>query len=286
MNHRRRGILGALTALVVIGTGCVPLSAFRFLSDEDFTLTLDEAAAGTLTIDWHNGTIEVVFDETATAITATGRKYVTGALSASSAANALDDITITLSAAGTDPEQVTLRLQTPSATPPSYGANVTVTVPAGLTLAVDSDNGNVTVTGNAGSTTIDLDNGNVVVADQAGDVDIDVANGQVEAASTAGDVTVDVNNGTVEVAAEPNADGNVVVSVNVGSITVHVPADFAATLDLRTDVGAVDLEDVSAFSITDLSQSLTHVTATLNGGGGTITAQTDVGTVQFGAATN
>ncbi len=254
-------------------------------AEEDFTLNTSATDVETLRVRWVNGAIVIRVDDAATEITADGVMKVVAASDAE-AEDALEDIEIAFETTDAVPSRRTLRFEAPdSSLTKIYSAEVEVVLPAGMDLDIDTVNGPVTVTGNTGVTEIQVTNGTVNVTAQAGDTDVDVTNGEVTVISTAGNVRADVVNGGISITAEPADDGSVVALTNVGDIEIFVPADIAASVDLRGGIGQVSAEWNAFDDVDNITSGAARLQATLNGGGGEVTAETDVGTVELDAIT-
>jgi len=297
MRLNRIGV-GLAAIGLALAAGCVfPSDSYR--AEEPYILSLPFEGVDALSIDWRNGEITVTIDAEVTEITATGTTFATAATQAT-ANDALTSITVDVAADDTDATLANLTFDAPTGGAISYGAHVELTIPAGVELTIASANGDITVTGNEGTTTVQLANGDVTVntstgdttinlangtatvADHTGDADVEVANGTVVVSSTEGNVEANVANGSIQIQAQPAEDGTVLAQLTTGSISVEIPADFGAALELTATVGTIDatLDD---FTVTDQETGLYQLTATLNGGGGQITANAAVGDVQFGS---
>ncbi len=251
-----------------------------------------------LNVAWRSGTIAVTFDPNETLVRVTGTTWVHAATQAAADAG-LNDIVITLDADPNDANALLLRFDAPTGTAPVYGADVAVTVPGGLALAIESATGAITVSGNEGTTQVDLATGDVTVNDNTGDVSVEVATGNVElqgvvgaitvgaatgdvtARSSAGDVKVSVATGDIDIQAQPAENGTVDVTAITGNAAIQVPATFAAALELIAGAAGTVSAALDDFTVTDLNATSRTVTATLNGGGGTVSASTIVGTLEF-----
>lgn len=286
---------GVALGLALLTTGCQWSDLLPTTAEEDFgPLTTTATDVEALVIDWYEGEINVTFDPNATEISASGRKYA-NALTQELADAGLDDIEIgwTNSSA-----TATLLFDLPTLRAMNYMADVDVTVPAGLTLTITSVGGDITVTGNTGTTAIDVFAGDVTVTGQTGDVTINATTGETTVGSTAGDVdvasggsihinssggnvTVRGDGKPIGVIARPAADGFIDITNSEGSIELHIPATFAATLELNVEVAGDIKATLTPFSVVDLQSTAHKLTATLNGGGGTITAETSTGDVIF-----
>ena len=236
---------------------------------------------GTVDVIWVNGEVTVTVDETATKITATGKKSATGVTEELAEEN-LEKLEISLLVSESTPKKVYLRFDTPSDTLGIiYTADVELVLPEGITLSVENSNGDVSVTGNTEATTVDLANGSVTIADQDGDVTVEVANGSVEVTSESGSVEVEVASGSIDIAAKPSEEDSLTAKTGVGTVEIAVPVTTKASLSLKGTVGSINAV-FEGFTVTDLTTSpLNTMTATLNGGGAEIVGETAVGGVDF-----
>lgn len=249
-------------------------------AEEEFTVSAPFTDAGSLSIRWVNGNVTVSVDESATDIIATGTKFVL-ASGDTSAADRLDDLGIEFQVAESFPTQVFLRYTVLDASDASFHANVDVVIPSGITLHVTNENGTVSVTGNTESTSVTVTNGRITVADQTGNVTADTTNGTVEIDS-AGDVQATSINGSIDITARPGSADSIIARTTNGQVAILVPAETAANLTLGVALGFVEFT-LTDFTVTDLVAGLNQVSATLNGGGLPITAETSTGVVSFGS---
>lgn len=135
---------------------------------------------------------------------------------------------------------------------------VTIRVPAGVRLAVQSGNGDVGVTGAMAELVARSGNGKVRVAGTAGEVDAASGNGEVTVENVQGPVVANSGNGDVLVrtvrgpvsARSGNGDVRVTMSELAGSgdmdfttgngrIEITVPASFNADVDASTGNGSI-----------------------------------------------
>ena len=267
--------------LLVALAGCDLFSVLAFKATENFTLTQPFADVGSLVVDWRIGDVSVRFDPDVTEITATGTKH-TNALSQAQAEGALDDLQIELTLAESFPIQAFLSFNVPAETAYTYSADVEIVLPGPLPLTIGNAVGEVVVEGNEELTNINVHVGNAYVRDQVGDTLVTVNAGSVEIEAVGGNVDAQVATGDLLIEAAPAADGTLEATVDFGEITLRVPADFAASLLLMAELGTVET-DLSDFAVSDLQVSQGEVSATLNGGGGAINADTSVGNVTFEA---
>ncbi len=282
MTGRRLTACTVVATLVAAFGGCTVIIAPPGDVEEDFSLSAPLDAAGSLLVDWGNGDVSVIVDDTVDQIAVTGTKRVL-ATSREAADEAMINFDIEIDSGDEDNPQTIVRFDAPQFdVAVIYVADVEVRVPAGITLTVESAAGTVRVQGNTNHTGITVENGDVVVLQQNGDADVDVGNGDVQIESMAGDVEVTGQTGRVTVSADPGETGSLTVAINVGSIALAVPADTPASLTLGTDVGSIDA-NLEGFNAEDVHATGKSLTATLNGGGGEIDARTNTGNVSFEA---
>ncbi|MCG3137539.1 MAG: hypothetical protein HJJLKODD_01385 [Phycisphaerae bacterium] len=214
-------------------------------------------------ISWRSGTITVRFDAEETQLTASGDTFST-ARSIESAEAGLEAIAIDWVVNPNDASQVVLTFTSPGDSGSiAHGGNVEVVIPGGVELVISTQYGDIWIDGNVGETRVDV---------QIGSVQISSSNGDVEVTSESGNIDIE---------AQPATNGSILASTQAGTIRILVPSDWAAGLDLRTYLGAVQA-DLDSFTVTDLSSTTNSLTATVNGGGGLVDASSDVGTVLFG----
>jgi DUF4097 and DUF4098 domain-containing protein YvlB len=152
-----------------------------------------------------------------------------------------------------------LTLAAPSCANDDCSVGFTVTVPTGVAVTAESDDGSIAVSGLAGANldsgggpvqashiagplTVSSENGNITVADvtAAGGVDLDSGGGPVQASHIAGPLTVSSENGDITVA-DVTSPG---VNLDSGGGPVQV-ARLAGPLTLNSENGDVTLSRVS-----------------------------------------
>ena len=267
-------------AVLFLGSaGCDLFDILAFSASEDFAFSQPYEDVGALVVDWRIGDVNVRIDPDATEITVAGTKR-TNALSQGQAEGALDDLDIQLLLAESDPIQAFLTFGVPTETAYTYSADVEIVLPGPLTLTIGNAVGEVTVEGNEALTNVNVHVGDAYVRDQVGNTVVTVTAGNAEIEAAGGEVNAQVDTGDLLIEAAPAAEDVIEATVEFGNLTLRVPADFAAALLLIADLGTVET-DLSAFEVTDLQTSRGEVSATLNGGGGAINAETGVGGITF-----
>ena len=140
--------------------------------------------------------------------------------------------------------------------PPSLA--VTIRVPAGVRLAIQSGNGDVSVTGAHAELVARSGNGRVRVSGTAGEVDAASGNGEVTVENVRGPVSANSGNGDVRVTtvqgpvSARSGNGDLLVRMTElkiaddmefttgnGRIEITVPAEFNADIDASTGNGGI-----------------------------------------------
>ena len=265
---------------LVVSAGCTINITPPDDATESFSLSEPTTGVQSLFVDWRNGEIIVRVDGDATEITATGVKRVT-ATSEAAAEEAMENFEIVFTDSTAIDDQLVLEFDAPRLdVGVIYRANVEVVLPAGLTLIVESSNGDITVRGNTEATDVELANGDVTIEMQEGDTTVELANGDIDVQSDGADVEAVVDNGRVIIVAAPGDSGTIIGRADIGSVNIRVPVDTEASLSLETSIGSLSY-DLEGFDINNLNASSTQVTAILNGGGGQIIGETSIGNVEF-----
>jgi hypothetical protein len=148
------------------------------------------------------------------------------------------------------------------------GADYTLRIPAGGSVEVESEAGDVEVSGLTGNVTVDAEAGDVTVRDVGGGVRVESPQGDVTVANVntdtggaelevgSGDVSLeDLILGTLEAGVEAGSvtlsgrfSGGGRVSVETGDIVARLPAEDTRDLTLQTRVGSVLREPPSGDS--------------------------------------
>ena len=163
-------------------------------------------------------------------------------------------------------------------------ADFTVELPAGVVIAAQSGNGDVSVNGATATVRASSGNGSVRVGAGAADVHassgngsvrVDEAraavrassgNGRVDVATRTGLVNASSGNGDIRVsiASLPSGGGDMSFSSGNGSVTLILPDDFGAELDASTGSGSIR----SAFEVRTSGRITSHRLRGMVGRGG------------------
>jgi DUF4097 and DUF4098 domain-containing protein YvlB len=265
-----------------VGIGCQGNLSFDFgflggSAAEDFALTAPLDGIDTVGVTTNLGTIVVTLDENLTEAQINGTIEVIAARD-SDAEGILAEIDIEVAPKTIDSSVLEIGAQVPDEG--IVEIDFEITLPAGFNLDLTTTTGSVAVAGNTGRVEVETDTGSVQVSDNVGEVTVRTETGRVTLTGIAGNVEVTTETGSISVGATPPDEGIIDVETDAGSIDIEVPPTTAAELDLKTDLGA-DEVDLSDFTVTELQTSFNSVQAILNGGGGTVRARADVGTIRF-----
>jgi hypothetical protein len=179
---------------------------------------------------------------------------------------------------------------------------VTVETPAQLTLEAKTSDGNVTITGLRGELGLTTGDGDVTIDHVSGDlrfksgdghVRITDAAGAIEARTSDGSLTVDglfhavalhTSDGRLDVSLRPGTQLTEASSIQTsdGSVAIHVPATFAADLDVHSSDGHVDCTlpvTIEHFQSSGGEGHAWH--GKLNGGGAPLSIRTSDGNVKI-----
>lgn len=298
-----KSISAVVSAVLMLVVGCelmfsVNIELWDGLASEPFSQAVVLAGIETIRVTTRNGDISVGIDETLSQAVVGGTKTAAGE-DDDEAEDRLSEVKINMEVSASDSTVLVIDVTWPDDTPHTGDAvDFAIALPSGMNLALRSTNGSVDVQGNAGTVAIETTNGPVEVKGNTGSVSARSTNGQVELADVqgtvegrtengqltltdiAGNVTGETTNGKITAKIAPPANGAVEVTSVNGRITLAVPWATAASLALENTFGQIDTE-LTEFVLTNFSSSAHQVTATLNGGGGTITATTLVGRITF-----
>lgn len=179
---------------------------------------------------------------------------------------------------------------------------ITVETPAQLTLAARTSDGNVTLTGLAGELGLTTGDGNLTMDHVSGDLHLKSGDGNVKISDAAGaidartsDASLNVDgqfhavalhtsDGRVELSLRPGTQLTEASSIHTsdGSVAIHVPANFAADLDVHSSDGRVDCALPVTIEHFQSSGGAGHDWhGKLNGGGAPLSIRTSDGNVRI-----
>lgn len=268
---------------------------FPQIATDSSTQTQDVTGITTLRVRTKNGFIRVLVD--ASRDDALIRSFTFANASSNNAAeDLLSQITLKVEKTGDNSEILDVSVEFPDTGSSAHGngdnhgpgqfgrdavgASLKITLPAGLILDLESSNGSVSIEDNSGNAKARTTNGSILIDGNAGDIDLATDNGGVEARKVTGNALVRAINGNIIIRATPPDNGSIDAETINGGVSIAVPTSTKAALDLHTTNGHVET-DFTGFTVTDENSTTKDVTATLNGGGGTIHGKTTNGGVDF-----
>jgi DUF4097 and DUF4098 domain-containing protein YvlB len=187
---------------------------------EETSYTVDEKI-GALSVRDPSGRIEV--------LTGTGpvsvREQYTYASSPPKTSHKVEGDTLSLVNSGCDQSGLNRRCQ----------VDYRIEVPAGTTVTVNADAGQVTVTGISAAVKVTADAGAVQLTDVTGAIEVTAGAGSVRGTGLAGPTTVDSDAGSVDLA-YVKVPTSVNVTSDAGKVTVRLPAGSYA-VDAQVSAG-------------------------------------------------
>lgn len=200
----------------------------------------------------------------------------------------------------------------------NYAVDFLITMPPDVALALSTSNGRVTVNSMNRDVNVETSNGRVDLQEIEGKVKADTSNGRISIKNVRGDLDLDTSNGEIVVTASGDKSircttsngairmtavrGNSHVRTSNGPIELQiVELPDAPTVDVRSSNGGVTVEvpstasgrlnmstsngrlatDFEAATVRDLQSSRRSLTATLNGGAGSIDIVSSNGSLTF-----
>jgi hypothetical protein len=270
-------IVCAMAAGIVIlsSSGCVASPAKSTRAD---SFTVGDSA--TLVVDSLNGRIQIEggsgnkVDIQATIRNTAGLRY--------DAVQNGDQITVTV--AGTGGWQLFGN---------NAGADITVSVPAGIALNLKTSNGDISVQGTRRGGVLKTSNGKVVLQNVQGDFDGTTSNGRIEVTGlqgsglfktsngkvdlqgVVGSCSASTSNGPISFVGEMKAEGQNRLTTSNGAVSVQLQGTPSVTLDASTSNGKVS----SALAILATNTGNTSLAGKIGAGEATLYIRTSNGSI-------
>lgn len=255
--YTRRSVLavGAAGGLAALA-GCAGYLGPTSTNESTETVTLDGASE--LTAESGNGDAGVRADD---ALTDTVEVHVTKRVRGDT--GLFGDVALVV-ASGDDRVEISVEYETTASR--QVRVDLDVRVPPELTVIdVSSANGDASVEGTSGDTTISTANGDATATGASGTLELQSANGDVEATDCAGVTSARTGNGDVELDVRGVSESLEASSAN-GDVAVAVPADTDAEVLLRTGNGDITTD----IEFTDSNRVDGRFEGTLGDGGPSI----------------
>lgn len=158
--------------------------------------------------------------------------------------------------------------------------DIRLAIPGSANIEVILSNGPVTVSELVGNVEIRTTNGEVVVDHVTGNVVAATSNRDLRIVDVMGNIQVETANADISVRLTPLPDGQLSAETSFGDIRLTIPQTTAASISLTAEEGAVSA-NLAGFEISNVTTGDGFLTGILNGGGGSIEAQTTQGEIEL-----
>ncbi|MDX2199771.1 MAG: DUF4097 family beta strand repeat-containing protein [Phycisphaerae bacterium] len=240
-----RSPLLTLTALVLpLLAGCNGMNWVRHERSFEFSKPVN--SANSLDVQLTNGDVSVVVTPGGgSELRAKGRIFanagtVEGAKRLADQSELTIEPTVDGATGSAGSRTLYVRLKRPAdITTGSVNADVELTLPASMSLTLQSTNGGITVESNSAPVTAKSTNAKIRISEQSGDVVATTTNGAIEIKSLGGGVKCSSTNGRVRIVANPNASERIRAKSSNGPINAEFPKLAGATLHTKTTNGDV-----------------------------------------------
>lgn len=256
-----------------------------FVGYRDYKLELEETrswlAAGVseFSAETENGDIALTATQVdVDSISAVVTRSCTGKDSADAAAN-IDRIAVTENVTATS---ISLKADIPTDPRRDHGASFDVTMPTGITVDLNTENGEVTITGTMSEVKVKTTNGNITTDGTLRLLTLASTNGDVTVTDHQGSVDTGTSNGDINCSLELlEATQSADLETTNGRVNLNLPADAAVTFDARTPNGSITVQGFADVDYT--TNEPTHKAGTIGGGGAEVDISTSNGNVTIKA---
>lgn len=219
-----------------------------FTAEDVLSQTFETPASPQVVVETFNGSIDVQAggaDEVSVEVTRRG----SGATQAEAEAD-IQNVEVTMAQEGDTIRIVARRVDSPFSIGNS-GASMTLVVPAGTALDLQSSNGEIVADGVTGDIRMRTSNGAIEVRGGAGSLDLETSNGAIRIEASAAAVDAHTSNGRIEFEGSL-VEGDQVFDTSNGSIELTLPADLGFNLDAETSNGEITTDfPVTTTGVTD-----------------------------------
>jgi hypothetical protein len=249
---------------------------------ERTSIPVDFAGVKTIRIELPTGrvTIHQVADANAAGMRSTELVTKEG-LGADVYAQLLEEAVVTASRSFVDSSRLDIEAIVPEAllkTEIAY--DVRLVIPASANIEVILDSGPVVIKDLIGNVEIQTGNGSIDVEHVQGNVIAETTLRAINVADVTGNVVAKTSKDDIEIRLAPIAGAVVSAITTEGDIRLAIAKTTAAALSLTATDGAVSA-NLAGFAVTNVSTGNGLLTGILNGGGGSIEAQTTGGEIEF-----
>ena len=238
---------------------------------EEFQQSYDVAAGTVLTVDnqngniivegWNNDDVEVYAEK----VTQFGQSE-------------LDKVSIDVTTGNEMTVKTTYTNLFWFISPPRVTVNYRIKVPADVSVErLETTNGDISLEGTTGDSTLISTNGNINVKDVDGSVDTETTNGGITIEDVTNVLGAETSNGAISVEIA-SLSSNVEIKTTNGAVTVYVNEDLDADISMSTTNGQITVHDVQ---LVLESSSATSVEGTMGDGGYELTIETSNGSIDL-----
>jgi hypothetical protein len=166
----------------------------------------------------------------------------------------------------------------------SGGGSITVEDGRGNTV-IRTGGGNVALTKSTGKSTITTGGGNVSVANASGELSASTGGGNLTFKNVTGSIQGRTQAGDIYAELNPDVGTKTTLSTDTGNIDVALPATAKATIlvrnQSRSPLSSADSDITCEFGPAENTGSKNEKTFIINGGGGNISLETDMGKIRI-----
>ncbi len=158
-----------------------------------------------------------------------------------------------------------------------------ITLPADVRLNLDTSGGSITIAGEMTAAVWADTSGGSIKADGGLDLNLDTSGGSIHVRRALGHLHANTSGGGITV--DFVGPGATAVTLDTSGGSIRAEVDPTAKLDVVADTsgGSVQVDGFAAFVVEKKERA--HVSGRLNGGGGTLRADTSGGSIRITAAT-
>lgn len=226
-------LLSLLPVAALVLGGCA-----SFRADRVETLT-HAPETRSLTVDLHNGAIEVSRDDAIAGIEVEAKIRAYGETTAKAQERAAaTKLSVEPGADG----MVTVRIDFPAPRHGSDSASLSIRGGRLETMSLATSNGSITADGCAGAIAARTSNGAIRIEDHSGPTTAETSNGRVELRRVGGPVRVTTSNGALEITLADGATGDVQARTSNGRISLELPVSWQGEIEATTSNGSIELD--------------------------------------------
>lgn len=154
------------------------------------------------------------------------------------------------------------------------GGSITIDKTTG-DISINTGGGSVKISDNTGTINVNTGGGSVTLNSFDGNVNVNTGGGSVTMSGSNG--SVDVNTGGGSISLDYSGVNNgIELTTGGGSITLDIPSNFAANVNLNTNVGTIS----SDFGTPEKNGMGSNLVTTINGGGEKLECSTNAGSIR------